>query len=181
MRSFLFILAAVVPISLFSQEKTASVKALIDLSEKLFDEKKYDSAHHYSQVAYDQATQKTNDSLRVITLLQRVITSSEIDMGVSDSLYTITEDLAKSSKNRELLARTYFIKGRILYRAKEHGLAQPYLLKVDSLASRYGFLSATVIRAILARSEISRTTFTYEGVEKASDLQEQALVLAKCY
>ncbi len=162
-----------------AQNTNDKARKYISLSEKTFDEKKYDSAHQLAQLAYQEALVESNDSLLLASLLQRVVTSSETAPSTTDSLYQIAQNRALKLDDKTLLIDTYFKKGHILYRAKDYGEAQPFFLKVDSLATTHNLLNETVVRAILARSEISRTSFTYEGVEKASDLQEEALVLAQ--
>lgn len=72
-----------------------------------------------------------------------------------------------------------YTQGRAHFDNSNFSLALPYYLKVDSLARKHNVINPTSINAILDRSEISRVTFTYEGVEMAHDLQLEALHLSQ--
>ncbi|TVZ52179.1 response regulator [Dokdonia sp. Hel_I_53] len=165
--------------SSYAQSDNYTLKKNLSLSQRLFDEKKYDSAHKIAQVVYHEALASQSDSLLLAALVQQVLTSSKAIPNSTDSLYKQTLNLALEFDDTPLLIQTYYIKGQTLYNSNRYGDSQSYFLKVDSLAKKHNLLNETVVRAILARSEISRTTFTHEGVNKASELQEEALLLAK--
>lgn len=69
--------------------------------------------------------------------------------------------------------------GQAYFSKQDFGAALEFYLSIDSIAKQHDILDEHVIQAVLDRSEISRTTFTYEGVEMAHDLQLNALDLAR--
>lgn len=174
-----FVLLFLIVSSSNAQNNQGDLIQRIQLSEKLFNQKLYDSAYGVIRNASKNSLTTTSDSLVIATLLQRMMAASQAKSSEVDSLYTISINKSAEASQWELLAETYFTRGRIFYREKDFGQAQSYFVKVDSIATLKGILNTTIIRAVLARSEISRTTFTYDGVELASDLQEKALELAK--
>ncbi|GAA5032144.1 hypothetical protein GCM10011506_24400 [Marivirga lumbricoides] len=74
---------------------------------------------------------------------------------------------------------TLYRKAKEFYEEGNYTSALPIYLKIDSLAGKNNILNKTVIKSILDRSEISRTTFTHAGVEAAKELQLEALALAE--
>ncbi|MEZ4780153.1 MAG: response regulator [Flavobacteriaceae bacterium] len=95
-----------------------------------------------------------------------------------DSLDAVIKT-AENSKNWQLLADTYFAKGRTYFFEREHASALPYFLKVDSISKKYHLKNETLVLSILDRAEISRVAFTHDGIENAGELMYEALDLAK--
>jgi signal transduction histidine kinase len=85
----------------------------------------------------------------------------------------------KSSIVKNILLDSLYLQAKGYYEAGNYTLALPIYLKIDSIAQEKNILNDIVIKSILDRSEISRTTFTYEGVEMAKDLQMEALKKAE--
>ena len=69
--------------------------------------------------------------------------------------------------------------GKLYNSEKNYEEAQQQFLKVDSIAKKYNYLNESTVLANIERAEISKSTFSYDGVETANTLLEQALVDAK--
>ncbi|OAB79668.1 response regulator [Cochleicola gelatinilyticus] len=162
-----------------SQEKREDALLSLNASEKLYAEKKYDEAYQKAKSAFDYFSQSENDSLLHIARNQLILVSAKTNSEEKEIVYQQAVDAALQKKNWTQLAEVYYTKGRTYFLEREMGTAQPYYIKVDSLARIYNFQNEIMVNAILDRSEIARTTFTYEGVEQASALQETALKLAQ--
>jgi signal transduction histidine kinase/DNA-binding response OmpR family regulator len=152
---------------------------LLEKAEKFNNEKTWDSAYSAAKDGLKIFKDLKNDSLIAKAAIQLVYTTENINYSEQADFYKLAKAKASQLKNPELLAEAYYTKGQALFNNKEMGKAQPYFLKVDSLANRYHFLTENVVKSVITRSEISRRTFTPEGVEQAHDLQLQAMKLAK--
>lgn len=152
---------------------------LLEKAENLNTKHVWDSAYISAKKSLIIFKKLKNDSLTAKAAITLIYTSNNINYAEQSQYFDIAKKAALRAKNPSLLAEVYYIYGRTLYENKEMGQAQPYFFKVDSLANTHDFLNETVVKALLARSEISRTTFTPEGVEQAHDLQLQALEMAK--
>lgn len=158
-------------------QKTA--QEYLKKSEEFYKNKKYDSAYTTAKKTLQFLQPTKKDSLFVEANLQLLYAVSKVEPESQNEIYSTAKKTATNLKNWKLLAKTHYTLARIYYNQRNYEDAQPLFLKVDSIAAKYGFMDEVVIKSILDRAEISRITFTYEGVEKASDLQDEALVLAK--
>jgi len=140
-------------------------------------QKKYDSAIFYAKKC--MLKNKGHKELEIKALIEQFYASSKTNPEAAQKIFKEAELKAIQIKNWKLLAATYYKKGKTAYDNREMGKAQPFYLRVDSLSEKYNFVNNITIKAILDRSEISRITFTHEGVEKAAQLQKDALKLSK--
>ncbi|UII22900.1 response regulator [Fulvivirga ligni] len=96
----------------------------------------------------------------------------QILLGLSLALSCLSVCQAQSS---EVLLDTLLVKARGYYSNNDFANAIPYYLQIDSIAEANHINNKTVVQAILDRSEISRSTFTSDGVAIAHELQMLAL------
>ena len=95
------------------------------------------------------------------------------------SVFLLLSFIAFSQVKDEHLIDSIYYKGKAYYDSAYYAKALPFFMMVDSISKENNIINESSIRAILARSEISRTTFTHEGVEMAYDLQVKALNQSK--
>jgi signal transduction histidine kinase/DNA-binding response OmpR family regulator len=100
------------------------------------------------------------------------------DLQKIDSLNVAIEKYSNTNNWKQLI-EVYFEKGKIYYSESNYEDAQKHFLKVDSITKQYDFIDKNTVMALLLRSNISRSTFTYDGVEAANTLGEEALSNAK--
>ncbi|MDC7999663.1 response regulator [Aequorivita todarodis] len=177
-RAIFFLLLLCFGVSAKSQDFAHGLK-LLEKAENLNQEKVWDSAYTSAKESLAIFENLKNDSLVAQAAMELLYTTSHIHYTEQAQYFDLAKQAALKAQNPKLLAEVYYMKGRTLYENKEMGQAQPYFFKVDSLANKHGFLNETIVKALMARSEISRITFTHEGVEQGHDLQMQALELAK--
>lgn len=95
-----------------------------------------------------------------------------------DSLNSVIADYRIANDWKRLI-EAYSEKGYYYFIDKDYAEALPFFLKVDSISNAHNFINETFIYALLNRAEISRVTFTHEGVEEAGRLMYEALDNAK--
>lgn len=180
MKKIPFLLILFVSFS-FGQIQKETEAALLSLrtSETLYDEKKYEEAYLAAKTALDQFIQAKNDSLVHTARNRLILITAKTGPKEEALLFQQAKEAAVQKKNWIHLAEVYYTKGRTYFLEREMGAAQPYYIQVDSLAHAHNFQNEITVKAILDRSEIARTTFTYEGVEQAAALQETALEIAE--
>lgn len=79
----------------------------------------------------------------------------------------------------DTLISNLYSKASEQFKNNQNALAVPYYLEIDSIAQKHNILNEHVVKAVSDRSEISRLTFTHDGVENAKTLQLEALQMAK--
>ena len=152
---------------------------LLKEAEDFNKEKSWDSAYTSAKKSLTIFKRLQIDTLVAKAALELLYTTNHINNGEHFHYFDLALESALKVNKPTFLADVYYMKGLIHYENREMGEAQPYFFKVDSLANHHGFLNETVVRAVMARSEISRITFTPHGVELGHDLQLQALELAR--
>ncbi len=177
-RAIYFLLLLFFGVSANSQDFARGLK-LLEKAETFNKEKVWDSAYFAAKDGLTIFENLKNDSLAAFAAKELLYTTNYINYGEQSQYFDLAKEKALKTQNPKLLSEVYYMKGRVLYDNREMGEAMPYFFKVDSLANKHGFLNETVVKALMARSEISRTTFTHEGVEQGHKLQMQALELAK--
>ena len=160
-------------------EKLDDGLKLLEASEAFYSQHQYDSAYSYAKKGLAISNTKNNDSLAIITILSLLKTTNHINVEEQQEYFELAETKALQSKDWDLLMDVYYTMGRNFYDNRAMGNALPYFLKVDSIAEVQIIKSELVIKALLARSEISRTTFTKESVDIAHKMQLEALTLAE--
>ncbi|WP_157429262.1 hybrid sensor histidine kinase/response regulator transcription factor [Aequorivita sublithincola] len=165
-------------ISATSQSYDRGLK-LLAKADNFNKEKVWDSAYTSAKESLTIFKNLQNDSLVAKAALELFYTTNNINYGEQSQYFDLALQNALKVQKPTLLAAVYYMKGRTHFENRDMGEAQPYFLKVDSLANQYDFLNETIVKAVMARSEISRITFTHDGVEIGHDLQLQALELAK--
>lgn len=178
MKRAILLLLLLFGVSSRSQEFIRGIK-LLEKTENFNKEKAWDSAYDSGKESLSIFENLQNDSLISKVANELIYTTNYINYGEHSQYFKLAKEKSIKTKNPKLLANVYYMKGRSHYENREMGEALPHFLKVDSLADYHDFLNETVVKAVMARSEISRTTFTHEGVEQGHDLQLQALELAK--
>ena len=86
---------------------------------------------------------------------------------------------AKQTNSWKTSISLYYNKGNLYNSEKEYEAAQIQFLKVDSISKKYDYNDENTILAMVNRAEISKSTFSHDGVETANTLLMQALVDAK--
>lgn len=152
---------------------------LLEKAEEYSSQKKWDSAYSLASRGLALFRAQRNDSLIAKSAISLLYITNFINAEKQDYYYRLAKEKAKKLNKPRLLAEVFYTKGKTLYENREMGSAQPYFLKVDSLSRKKNYVDETVVRALLARSEIQRTTFTHEGVEEAHKLQLEALEMAR--
>lgn len=151
--------------------------AFLKKSESFYQKSEFDSAYYYAKKGYDLFNRIKNDSLITQATLKLMAVTDTIRE--QDFYFDLLVEKSKKTKNWNLLAETYFTKGRYYFFNDDPETALPFYLKVDSISKKLNLVNESIIWSVLDRSEISRRTFTKGGIEAAHDLQKEALDLAK--
>lgn len=152
---------------------------LLEKAEILNEQKVWDSAYTSGKQSLGIFKNLKQDSLVAKAAIGLLYTTNNIKQEEQPYYFNLARRTTLKTRNPKLLAQFYYTQGRVYFENREMGEAQPYFLKADSVANQYNFLNETIVRAVMARSEISRITFTPEGVEMGHSLQLHALELAK--
>lgn len=177
-RAITLILLFLYGFSMNSQEELNG-RILLEKAEKFNQKSNWDSAYTAAKESLAIFEALKNDSLAAKAASVLIYTTNHINYGEHTHYFIIGEEKALKTKSPELLSEIYYTKGLTHFENREMGLAEPYFLKVDSLATRHNLLNEITVKAIVSRSEISRITFTPKGVEQAHELQLLALDKAK--
>ena len=136
-----------------------------------------DSALSYARKAMLYSNKTGDDSLRFRSVLQ-VIGLTE-NPGEEDSLTEKIHSIATKNNDRNLLKRLYFAKANNYFSSTNFDLAVEYYLKVDSLAKLQRKPDEIDVRSVYKRAQISKLTFSHDGIELAHDLSLEALKKAR--
>lgn len=151
--------------------------AFLKKSESFYQKSEYDSAYFYAKSGFELFNKIKNDSLINKATLKLVAVTDSIEE--QNFYFDLLVGNSQKTKNWRLLADAYYTKGRTYFVDKESAMALPYYLKVDSISQRHNLKNETLVLSILDRADISRITFTHDGIEKAGSLMYKALELAK--
>ncbi len=111
-------------------------------------------------------------------LLLMCLTSFGQDQQKIDSLNVVIDKYSRTVDWKELI-EAYFEKGKLYHSEKNYEAAAKQFLRVDYIAKQHSHIDKNTVMALLHRANISRSTFTYDGVETANILGEEALSDAK--
>ena len=95
-----------------------------------------------------------------------------------DSLDAVIAKFTRTNDWKSLI-ESYSAKGDYYFLDKDYAESLPFFLKVDSISKAHNNINKTSIYVLLNRAEISRVTFTHEGVDEAGRLMYEALEHAK--
>ena len=95
-----------------------------------------------------------------------------------DSLNHLIKESKENNSWKTSIALLYN-KGKLYNSEKNYEEAQQQFLKVDSISKRYNHSDENTVLATVERAEISKSTFSQDGVETANTLLIQALDDAK--
>ena len=123
--------------------------------------------------------QEKNDSLVAEAAMRLILLQPKTTLPYSQDYFELLTSSATHKKDWPLLVQSYYTKGRSLYLDREYGDALPYYLALDSIAKRHRVKNEIVVRSIIDRGEISRMSFTHEGVNTAHEIFLEALALAE--
>jgi len=121
---------------------------------------------------------KTNKEKAVVALsLSKIHTISDKNLSVEYALKSL--NYIANTANYALLEEIYIQLAELYYYQKKDNLAILYLNKIDSLYAKDNVLNEASFMAKIYRSEISKFTFTMEGVMQAKKYILEAQNLAK--
>jgi signal transduction histidine kinase/DNA-binding response OmpR family regulator len=124
------------------------------------------------------STSKTNKQKATLNLyLSEIYTTADKKRSIEYALKS-TNYVFKTT-NHELLGNIYIQLAKLYYNQKKDNLAIMYLTKIDSLYTLDNVFNKASFMAKIYRSEISKFTFTMEGVMQAKKYILEALNLAK--
>ncbi len=116
--------------------------------------------------------------LLTFLLLLMCLTSFGQDQQKIDSLNVVIDKYSRTVDWKELI-EAYFEKGKLYHSERNYEAAAKQFLRVDSIAKQHSHIDKNTVMALLHRANISRSTYTYDGVETADILGEEALSDAK--
>lgn len=122
---------------------------------------------------------ETAPKKRALTLLQLAKGFQRTNRDTSRHYSDQAVNIAKELKNDSLLAASYFRQAYSEYYTSNDTIALNLYGKIDSLAINNNALSKIVIETKIYRSEISKFTFTIEGVLKAKEYLIEGIDLAQ--
>lgn len=172
-----FILLLFSTIAVVSQNETTA--DLLLKADKFYSLKEYDSSYFYARKGLNLSKQLKIDSLIIQSSIGLLFSTQKVHTEQQDLYFQLAKKTSEESNNWKLLANTYYAKGRTLYLNKEFGEALPYYLSVDSIAKKYGLTNEILVRSIIDRGEISRMSYTFEGVNLAHEIFLEALEVAE--
>ena len=82
-----------------------------------------------------------------------------------DSLDAVIAKFTRTNDWKSLI-ESYSAKGDYYFLDKDYAESLPFFLKVDSISKAHNNINKTSIYVLLNRAEISRVTFTHEGVDE---------------
>ena len=100
------------------------------------------------------------------------------DQQKMDSLNVVILEYSRTVDWKQLI-EAYFEKGKLYHSDRNYEAAVKQFLRVDSIAKLKNYLDKNTVMALLHRANISRSTYTYDGMETADILGEEALSDAK--
>ncbi|WP_282032656.1 response regulator [Winogradskyella eximia] len=95
-----------------------------------------------------------------------------------DSLNHLIQQASQNDSWKTSIAMLYS-KGKFYNSEKNYEEAQQQFLKIDSIGKKYNYIDENIVLAKVERAEISKSTFSHDGIESANTLLKQALVEAK--
>ena len=111
-------------------------------------------------------------------LLLMCLKSFGQDQQKMDSLNVVIDEYSRTVDWKQLI-EAYFEKGKLYHSERNYEAAVKQFLRVDSIAKLQNYLDENTVMALLHRANISRSTYTYDGMESADILGEEALSDAK--
>ncbi|WP_422105479.1 response regulator [Winogradskyella sp.] len=151
----------------------------LTLSDKFLKAAAYDSAYKYSKAAFKMFQFAKTDSLLIESALIALTSKYRSTSNDSIQFFELAKKAALNTEDWRRLMDLYYTQADILNRSDNKNAALKFCLKVDSISRTYNHFSASTVKALIRRSEISRMVFTKESSKRSYDLLHEALVQAK--
>jgi tetratricopeptide (TPR) repeat protein len=125
----------------------------------------------------DSINNKT--SFNILLLARSKITIEQNKLDLSNNNLEILLKKINSNVDWTVLSEIYYLKALIYYKQKDDARSLQYFNKVDSLHLLNKSLSKDLVYMNIYRSNISRMTFTEEGVKRAGEYLDEALKISR--